>query len=262
VSESRPGQLVIIGGGEQRDSPGDVLKAFASLLPVPKRVVVCAEASQVPDDMIAMYRGALGPLGCDVRTLNELDLLDRRWVPVLAESGGLFLTGGSQSRLMERIGSAEFVQDLHRRWQAGLIVAGTSAGASVMGRRMIEAGRAQEKPSESNVEIGDGLGFLDVVIDQHFAERGRIHRLLAAVAATGSLGIGIDEDTALLVDGSRFRVVGEGSVTVIDGTDTVFHARPDSPRENPLLSVEHAVVHVLEPGDCFDLSSRQLVAIA
>lgn len=262
MSPTAPGRLVVIGGGEQRDEPGEVLDAFVGSLPDSRRrVAVCGEASREPDDMVALYHGALGSLGCEVVDLDHATLREGRWATALDGAGALFLTGGSQARLMERIGDDTFLRDLRHRWRTGLVIAGTSAGASAMGRCMIESGHSRAKPSDSDIEIGTGLGLLDVVVDQHFAERGRINRLLAAVARTGCLGIGIDEDTALLVDGARFTVVGTGAVTVIDGTETVFHTHRTVDGDE-LLTAERAVVHVLEPGTRFDIVSRKLLTVA
>jgi len=202
------GPLVIIGGAEQRDRPGSVLLEFAGLCGRPPgTIAVCGEASADPSAMLEIYRAAFGQLGYDVEPLSAEDVATGAWSSRLDDAVGVFFTGGSQARLMENVGRSEFVDGLRRRWHEGCVIAGSSAGASAMGRVMIETGAARTKPSDAEVEIADGLGLVDAVIDQHFAERGRIHRLLAAVAASGCLGIGIDEDTAIVV---RRRVQGRG----------------------------------------------------
>jgi cyanophycinase len=260
MSEGDSAPLVVIGGAEQRDRPGEVLRTFADECGGVGTVAVCGEASQDPDGMVLVYAEALGLLGLDVVELTAADVTSGAWRSILDGAVGLFFTGGSQGLLVERVGCPDFVAGIRRRRDHGLVVAGTSAGASVMGTAMILAGGSETKPSDSRLELGTGFGLLDAVIDQHFAERGRINRLLAAVAETGCLGLGIDEDTAMVVRDGRFRVVGEGSVTVVDGATAQFHASDPMHRGESLLTVEHAVVHVLEPGDGFDLAARTVLA--
>jgi cyanophycinase len=253
------GPLVIIGGAEQRDRPGSVLVEFAGLCGRPPgTIAVCGEASADPSAMLEIYRAAFGQLGYDVEPLSAEDVATGAWSSRLDDAVGVFFTGGSQARLMENVGRSEFVDGLRRRWHEGYVIAGSSAGASAMGRVMIETGAARTKPSDAEVEIADGLGLVDAVIDQHFAERGRIHRLLAAVAASGCLGIGIDEDTAIVVQADEFRVVGTGSVSVVDGTEARFASRT-APTGGAPLTVERAIVHVLEAGDGFRLDECRVV---
>jgi cyanophycinase len=110
----------------------------------------------------------------------------------------------------------------------------------------------------SYLRLAPGFGLLrDVIVDQHFAERGRIGRLLGAVAQNPRiLGLGIDEDSAILVQRGRFRVIGSGAVYVVDGSKVSFsninEAEPDQP-----LCIYGVKLHVLNQSDRFDLKNRR-----
>jgi cyanophycinase len=139
------------------------------------------------------------------------------------------------------------------------VIAGTSAGAAAMSGTMIAEGDASGI-TRASVRTGPGLEFLPgVLIDQHFAERGRVNRLLSAVALyPHELGLGIDEDTAILTDGDRFEVLGSGAVTVVDaGAATDIRV----PAQGP-ITLTGARIHVLAAGHTFHLAARRPVADA
>lgn len=176
----------------------------------------------------------------------------------LADASGVFFTGGDQLRIASQIGDTPIeraVLDLHLR---GGLIAGTSAGASVMSETMLVKGSGAESHRIGDLHMAPGLGLIrDVIIDQHFAERGRIGRLLGAVAQNPRLlGIGIDEDTAIIVEGRRFHVVGDGAVTVVDGT-CVTHSNIAEARPELTLSMHDVRLHMLSAGDRFDLDLRR-----
>jgi cyanophycinase len=138
----------------------------------------------------------------------------------LAGAGGLFISGGSQNRFMERVPPA-VREGIRALWRGGGVVAGTSAGASVLSSAMLARGPAEETPAPDEVDLAEGLGLLEgAIVDQHFSERGRIGRLVAAVAQRRDLlGVGIDEDTALIVERGRMLALGAGSVYLLDAVD-------------------------------------------
>ena len=139
------------------------------------------------------------------------------------------MTGGDQLRITSIMGGTRAQQALYRAFENGAIIAGTSAGASVMSETMITSGNDDDAPKKCTLKMAPGLGLLrDVVIDQHFAQRGRIGRLLTAIAQNPHmLGIGIDEDTGLVIsDDSVFEVVGSHAVTVIDSHSDYSNAKP------------------------------------
>jgi cyanophycinase len=170
----------------------------------------------------------------------------------------VFFTGGDQRRIADLIRGSALHGVLLERRAAGLAVAGTSAGAMAASRVMLTGGPGVEPHRQDVLGLSPGLGLIDgVVVDSHFAERGRFGRLLAAVARRADLlGLGIDEDTAAIVEGDRFRVVGAGAVHVVDAAG-LDHVRPS--RQHPLgiATVHGARVHFLTDGDGFDLCSRQ-----
>ncbi len=137
-------------------------------------------------------------------------------------------------------------------------MAGTSAGASVMSETMLVRGSSQESHRIGDLHMAPGLGLMrDVIIDQHFAERGRIGRLLGAVAQNPRvLGVGIDEDTAIVVDGDQFTVLGVGAVYIVDGTG-VTHSNIAEAQPERTLSMHDVRVHVLSRGDRFNLAERR-----
>lgn len=143
-----------------------------------------------------------------------------------------------------------------------MVIAGTSAGASVMSDTMIVGGQSSETPKKSMLSMAPGLGFLqEVLIDQHFAQRGRIGRLLEAVAQNPHiLGIGLDEDTAIVVDSAAFfEVIGSQTVTVVDGR-FVTHTNISELEPQESLALLNVVLHVLPKGYRFDLNKRDAIA--
>jgi cyanophycinase len=142
---------------------------------------------------------------------------------------------------------------------AGTMVVGTSAGAAAMPETMIIGGPSDESNRLSALSMAAGLGLIqDVVIDSHFAERGRLGRLLGAVAQNPrNLGVGIDEDTAILVEhGERFSVIGRGAVYVVDGTDITYSSLSEQAAEG-IVTLHDVKVHVLGEDNGFDLVARR-----
>ena len=172
---------------------------------------------------------------------------------VLRDSTGVFFSGGDQSRIRALVGSR--TNDILReRLGHGLVVAGTSAGATAMGRTMILGGEGPDV-SAAAVRTGPGLGLLpNVLIDMHFGERGRLPRLLSAVALDPDhLGVGIDENTGILIEGRPVRGPRHGVTTVVDAEGaTVVHAAGDC---DP-ITLFGVRLHLLPAGCVFDFATR------
>lgn len=223
------------------------------------RIVVIATASSTPETTEAVHREAFSELGAGcvrpLRIAARADANDPAVEPVLREATGVFFTGGDQERITTVIGGTATDSILQSLVAAGnVVLAGTSAGAAMMSGTMIIEGDGRGV-SRAGVRTGPGLEFLPgVLIDQHFAERGRVNRLLSAVALSPhELGLGIDEDTAILTDGDRFEVLGSGAVTVVDaGAAPVIRV----PEEGPITLVG-ARIHVLPAGHTFHLTGRR-----
>jgi cyanophycinase len=262
AAERRRGTLIIIGGGEERDPRGDreILKEVARHVRGGK-LILATVASHKPKGYFDEYEKGFADL--DVGELVELyvedrcEASDREKLAVLDDAAGIFFSGGDQLRITSQIGDTGIEAKVRALFERGGVIAGTSAGASVMSDTMLVKGTSRETHRIGDLHMAPGLGLMrNVIIDQHFAERGRFGRLLGAVAHNPRvLGLGIDEDTAAIVDGDRFRVIGSGAVYVVDGS-SVSHCNLAEARPDRVLSMHGVRVHVLGTGDGFDLASR------
>jgi cyanophycinase len=207
-------RLLIIGGAA---GPA-LLGRFVELAGGPQaRIVVIATASAVPGAAEAAHHEAFAALGAGhvepLRLSTRAAADDEPAAAALRRATGVFFTGGDQERITRLIGGTAIDALLRGLVATGdLVLGGTSAGAAMMSATMIVEGDAP------GVRTAPGLGFLPgVLIDQHFAQRHRMNRLLGALALhPDELGLGIDEDTAILTDGDRCEVLGNGAVTVVD----------------------------------------------
>ncbi|KGN32612.1 cyanophycinase [Knoellia sinensis KCTC 19936] len=257
--------LFIIGGAEDRVGRAALLRRFVRISGGRRsRIVVIPTASSFQDEVVASYREVFTRFG--VETVDVVNPDSRRAahdpeaVELLDRATGIFMSGGSQLRLSQFFPGTPLGEALHRAHARGTVVAGTSAGASIMSEFMISMGDEGITPVQRGSQVSAGIGLLKgVIVDQHFAQRSRYGRLLSVVAASPNLlGIGIDEDTAIeVVDGSRFTVHGRGGVIVMDCRDVTTDA-PDARRGAPLL-VSGAVIHTLPAGATFDLATASLV---
>jgi cyanophycinase len=128
-----------------------------------------------------------------------------------------------------------------------------------MSDTMIVGGVGEDAPKQDTVRMAPGLALIDgVAIDQHFAQRGRINRLLSVVAQHPNiLGLGIDEDTAIVVSPQmRFEVIGSSTVTVADGRGLTFSNVSESKPDQPLALFD-VTLHVVPCNHGFDLYSRR-----
>lgn len=258
------GPLVIIGGGEDRTGECVVLRRIAELAGGESaRIAVLGTATTVPDDLETTYRKAFDALGVAEVTFlpcgSRQEANDPATVEAVERATAVFFTGGDQGRIAAILGGSDTDVALHNAWEGGTVVAGTSAGAAMMSTTMILGG-GEQIPSTS-VRTGPGLGFVSgLVVDMHFAERGRIARLLAVVGMfPHELGLGIDEDTAVIVADDRFEVIGNGAVTVVDaGHATGVRIPADG---NGPIALTGAHIHVLPAGYAFELDTRTPVIV-
>jgi len=259
--DEQGGPLIIIGGHEAKSGDRTILKEVARRLDGGK-LVIATVASHEPEGYFDSYREGFRNLG--VGELVELYVEERseshdaEVLAVLDGAAGVFFSGGDQLRISSQIGDTPIerrIRDLHAR---GGLIAGTSAGASVMSETMLVKGPSAESYRIGEVHMAPGLGLLrDVIIDQHFAERGRFGRLLGAVAHNPRLmGLGIDENTATVVEGGRMTVIGEGAVYVVDG-ENATHSNISEGAAEDALSMFNVTLHVLSKGDVFDIRARR-----
>jgi cyanophycinase len=218
------GHLVVIGGAEDRHDGKAILSRFLALAGGPDQdIAVITAASESAQRLWEAYDKAFTDLGATrhehVHVASREDANNPEHVDKVARARGIFITGGDQKRLLALIGGTALDAALHQALeQRGACIAGTSAGASAMSGHMLADGGSAGGPPI----LGAGLGLIHrAVIDQHFAERQRLTRLLTVVAQNPYLlGIGIDEDTALVIErGAAIEVIGDGAVTILDGRD-------------------------------------------
>jgi cyanophycinase len=253
---------MIIGGAEDKLRDRVILARFVGLAGGPDgHLVVISTASELGDAATEFYQELFRVMGAGrlsgLRPITRDEANSEDATAMLADATGVFLTGGNQLRLSSVVGGTKLgaaILDAHER---GVVVAGTSAGASAVSTHMVAFGSSGATPKHRMVHMSAGLGLLtNVVIDQHFEQRNRIGRLLAVVAQSPALvGIGLDEDTAAVVhDDDRLEVLGRGAVTIVDGSNVVTDAfRTKGYR--PMM-VSGAVIHSLPSGYSFDLRSR------
>lgn len=263
--ETRQGALIIIGGGERKDEERTVLQQVASRVNGGKLVVVTIATAE-PKETWEEYREIFKNLG--VKNIEWLDVRIREEgfkdevVRILDKATVVFFTGGDQLKITSQLGDSPVYRRVEEIYQQGGTIAGTSAGASVMSETMLISGDGDESHKVDTVlGMAPGLGFIkNAVIDQHFAQRGRLGRLLGAITQNPrTLGIGIDENTAIVLDDNeRFEVVGAGAVYVLDGSK-VSYSNLAEPREEmeKTMSVFDVKLHVLSTGNQFDLQERR-----
>ena len=249
------GRLMIIGGAEDRVDEREILRRFMELCGGPSaRMRFITGATNEPAFAERVYGEAMQSVGArDVAFLHLGEAAEASHPQLLSEinrADGVFITGGDQRRLMGKLWQTPAMQALHVGFrERGLVLAGTSAGAAAMSRAMIAQGPAIVVPQKDMISLDLGLNLLpQALVDQHFSQRRRLSRLLSAVALRPDLlGIGVDEDTALLLDGGRaLEVIGRSSVTLVDGSGMETNLRKAQPQERlEMLGVQ---LHVLPSG--------------
>lgn len=255
------GVLIAIGGHEDKDGERTILKEVARRMRGDV-LVLATVASHEPEGYFEAYERAFSDLG--VKELRELYVQERpeagdaEKLKVFEGAAGVFFTGGDQLRISSQIGDTPVEAAVRKLLAEGGVVAGTSAGASMMSDTMLVRGANQESYRIGDLHMAPGLGLVrDMIIDQHFAERGRIGRLLGAVAHNPRvLGIGIDEDTAVIIEGARMRVIGAGAVYCVDGA-ALTHSNIAEGETEQALSMHDVALHVLSAGDELCLRTRR-----
>lgn len=263
AASEQQGTLVVIGGAEERDGACHILREFVRLAGGRgAKIVVLTAATSEPKEAGETYVDVFKRLGADriwvVDTRDQDDANQVGAVRAIRESTGIFFTGGDQSRIVERIKGTILDDAIWKRYVEGSVIAGTSAGAAIMPEVMIVRGESEMSPRGDAVTLGVGMGFVSgMVVDQHFAQRGRLGRLLTAVLLESSaIGIGVDENTALVIQGTEFTVWGDGAVTVVDPSEMTYH-NLNSAQQDESMSVFGVRLHILSEGCRFDLTTCQ-----
>lgn len=261
---SGPGILMPIGGAEDKLDDKVILSEFVQLSGGEEaRIAIVPTASSIETAGLrykALFLG-LGAKSAEVVYIGSReDANESVNLDLVANATGVFLTGGNQMRLSAIIGGTQLEKLVRERHEAGAVVAGTSAGASILSAHMVAMGASGATPKLRMAQMFAGFGLIsNVIIDQHFRQRDRIGRLLALVAGNpGLLGIGIDEDTSVIIDNEGLlRVIGRHSVTIVDGS----HMQSDifEVKRYGDITISDARLHVLGAGRSFDMNTRKML---
>ena len=256
------GTIVLIGGAEYKTGNGGVLERLAEMVGRDPLVILTC-ATDDPSGSWQRYRRAFTKLG--LKKVLHVDVRDREQAltdgisKAIDDAGCVFFTGGDQLRITAHVGDTPVYQRIRDMVDRGGIVAGTSAGAAVMSDTMLIGGESDNTPKVGDiVKMAPGFGFLrGYIVDVHFSERGRIGRLVGAVAQNpATMGIGVDEDTALFVSGGCGEVFGDGGVWFVDGMQA-YGSNVAEGSSDETLSIENVHVNVLNKGRQYDLVRRQ-----
>jgi cyanophycinase len=256
------GFIVPVGGAEDKQSDAVILRRFLEVSGGnDARIVVIPTASKQRDTG-SRYERIFGELGASsVRSLeytNRTQTDREEWLATLDEATGVFLTGGNQLRISTILGGTPVAKCIRGLNARGVAVGGTSAGAAILSEHMIAFGESGATPRAGLVSLAPGFGLTNrVVIDQHFRQRDRLGRLLAALAYNPfAIGLGLDEDTAAFIDpDDRIHVLGAGAITVVDAS-SLEHSSMGLARAGDAICLTGVKLHILTTGCTFDLHSR------
>ena len=263
------GHLVIIGGAEDKYNERRILHKFiAAAGGLDASILIVPVASDYPEFSADVYTQTFRNLGLQrvkvLRATSRQAVIDADSEELLADVTGVFISGGDQMRLVSILGGTEFARLLEERVrQSPLVLAGSSAGAAGMSATMIVRGDSAAHPSKNSVRLSPGLGILrNIIIDQHFTERGRLSRLITAVSYNPrQLGLGIDENTAVIIsnDGT-LEVHGHGTVTIVDGSRITYNDIAEVEDVQP-FAVAGVQLHILRDGLRYDIPRRAPVSV-
>lgn len=255
---------MIIGGHEDRAPESDIMQAIRDRAKKGSIVIMTA-GTQLPKEVIQEYTDAFQEAG--IAQVNVIDIRTREDgfkaenVKVAEQAAGIFFTGGDQLRITSQLGDSDVYKTIARRYTEGMTIMGTSAGAAMMAEGMIINGAGDESGESNSIGMAPGMNLLPgTVIDSHFAERGRMGRLLTAIAQNPALiGLGIDENTAAMVkSGSELCVIGSGAVYIVDGSRISYSSLSEKDAEG-VVSIHDMTLHVLGRDAVYDLTNRRPV---
>ncbi|MFO7865172.1 MAG: cyanophycinase [Salinivirgaceae bacterium] len=249
------GSLFIIGGGKR---PASLVKNMIRLSGVDKQgyIVVLPMSSSEPDTS-AWYakRQFIQQEIHNVTAFNfeKNETPKQEWLDSLRNAAMIYISGGDQNKFMSVVLNSPIYEAMHTAYLNGAMIAGTSAGAAVMSKKMI-TGNEHKHPEYTgdfrtieaeNIEIAEGMGFTDkIIVDQHFIWRMRMNRLISvAIEQPEALAIGIDESTAIYMKNEKIKIYGESQVIVID------NQAKSQQIQNGLLGAKNMKLHVLLPGE-------------
>ena len=262
------GTLILIGGASTPE--GDALGSFVRLAgadggaPVVGFTTASGSAVRAADAWRRDF-ASIGVHHIEIPIVTTREHANDAGVAALVDgASGIFLGGGDQVHLIATLSGTLVGDAIRSAFVRGAVVCGTSAGAAALTETTMAGGEVDEDGNEVEMYIGPGLGLLcfGSLIDTHFAQRRRLHRLFVTIAGYPQLlGLGIDEDTGLVVRGSVGEVVGKGGVTFVDGRSTVRFDNASQVKKGGELTLSHLRVGLVGTGQRFDLEARELVAL-
>lgn len=259
---SQRGFIVPIGGAESKKKDGVILERFVELCGGKDARILVIPTASLLNETGPMYKELFEEMGANAMSVpveQRDDCFDQEILRILDNATGVFITGGNQLRLSTILGGTPVARRIRSMNASGVHIGGTSAGAAIVSEHMITGGRSGPSPRESGVELAPGLGLTNrVIVDQHFNQRQRMGRLLAALSFNPfACGLGIDENTAGFIGPDGWmEVVGRGTVTVVDPAD-LRHSSMSYVRRAEAVTLIGLKLHVLAEGSRFNLETRE-----
>jgi cyanophycinase len=257
--------ILVIGGAEDKVHGKEILSSFWHCAGATSAIIgIIPSASREPTIIGERYTNIFRDMGAkEIKILDVRDRIqgeDKEYQHFVEECTGIFMTGGDQLRLCGLMSDTPLMDKIKARVKSGqMALAGTSAGAAVMGHHMIAGGSSGESPNRALVDMAMGLGLIpEVIVDQHFHNRNRMARLLSSISCHPErLGIGIDEDTCALFDQDGYiEVIGRGTVNIIDPQAMSYTNGAKVEAEEP-LSLHNLRLHILRHGDRYNMKTHQ-----
>ncbi len=262
------GFIIPIGGAEAKGKKKKpvILRRFVKLCGGKDARIIVIPTASLLNETGSLYTDIFRSLGARSMCMpveQREDCFEDEMLRVLGDASGIFLTGGNQLRLSTILGGTPVARLIRKLNSEGVHVAGTSAGAAIVSEHMIAGGRSGSSPRESGVELAPGLGLTNrVIIDQHFNQRQRMGRLLAALSFNPfACGLGIDENTAAFIgpDGT-LEVEGAGTVTIVDPSE-LKHSSMSYVRRAEAVTLLGLKLHVLAAGAQFNIETREATLV-
>lgn len=260
--------LIAIGGAEDKQNDMTILRrVLAEAKGTASRVCVITTATSEPEATRQRYLNAFAALGAahiDVRHIDtRAGAADDDAVAAVENADVVFFSGGDQMRITSLLAATPVADALTRRFDGGdLVVAGTSAGAAAASSLMIYGGEPADALKKGGIRMTSGLSLArGIAFDTHFNERARLPRLFNAVATNPAvLGIGLDENTGVVLQNGVIEVIGTGKVTVVDGRGMTENTMADV-ETGESFRAEGLRVTSLSAGDTFDVISRRSLTV-
>ena len=257
--------ILVIGGAEDKVHGREILQTFFNRCGGSDAIIgIIPSASREPALIGDRYYRIFQDMGA--KEIKVLDVRDRDhgsepgYLNYVETCTGVFMTGGDQLRLCGLLADTPLMERILARVRnQEITLAGTSAGAAVMGHQMIAGGRSGECPNRSLVDMATGFGVIpEVLIDQHFHNRNRLARLLSAIAAHPNLlGVGIDEDTCAMFENDHtIHILGKGTVTIVN-PQVMTHTNYDQAHGTDPIALHNLRLHILSHGERYDLRNHE-----